>query len=128
MSMRDTWTDARLENLLGNLLRLGVLVAAAVVLAGGAVFVARHGSEMPPYHVFRGEPTDLRSVGGIVQDVFDVRGRGLIQFGLLLLIATPIARVALSAVIFAAERDRRYVLFTLIVLAVLIYSLLTPYV
>ena len=126
--MPEKWTDARLDNLLGNLLRLGVLLAAAVVLAGGIVFLARHGSDPPAYHVFRGEPSDLRSVGGIVGDVFDARGRGLIQFGLLLLIATPIARVVLSAVIFAAERDRRYVVFTLIVLAVLIYSLLTPYI
>lgn len=126
--MQEKWTDARLENLLGNLLRLGVLVAATVVLAGGVVFLARHGGEPPPYHVFRGEPSDLRSVGGIIGDVSDVRGRGLIQFGLLLLIATPVARVVLSAAIFTAERDRRYVVFTLIVLAVLVYSLLTPYI
>ncbi len=126
--MQEKWTDSRLESLLGNLLRLGVLVAAAVVVAGAAVFLVRHGTEPPPYHVFRGEPSDLRSVGGIVGDVFDVRGRGLIQFGLLLLIATPVARVVLSAAIFAAERDARYVVFTLIVLAVLIYSLLTPYI
>jgi len=126
--MLENWDDARLDNLLGNLLRLGVLFAAAVVIAGGLVFLVRHGSGLPPYHVFRGEPSDLRSVGGIVGDVFDVRGRGLIQFGLLLLIATPIARVVASVAIFAAERDRRYVVFTLIVLAVLIYSLLTPYI
>ncbi len=52
------------------------------------------------------------------------RGQGLIQLGLLLLIATPIARVALSVVGFAIERDRMYVAFTLIVLAILLYSLL----
>ncbi len=126
--MFKNWDDARLENLLGNVLRFGVLLAASVVLAGGLVFLVRHGAEPPSYQVFRGEPSDLRSVGGIVGDVFDIRGRGLIQFGLLLLIATPITRVVLSAVIFAAEGDRRYVLFTLIVLAVLVYGLLTPYI
>jgi uncharacterized membrane protein len=52
------------------------------------------------------------------------RGRGLIQLGLLFLIATPIARVALSIVGFALERDRMYVGFTVIVLLVLLYSLL----
>ena len=52
------------------------------------------------------------------------RGRGVIQLGLLLLIATPIARVAFSVVGFALERDRMYVVFTLIVLAILLYSLL----
>jgi uncharacterized membrane protein len=45
------------------------------------------------------------------------------QLGLLLLIATPIARVAFSAVAFAIEGDKMYVLFTLIVFGVLLYSL-----
>ena len=45
------------------------------------------------------------------------------QLGLLLLIATPIARVMFSAVVFAIDRDRMYVGFTLLVLAVLLYSL-----
>ncbi len=126
--MARRWTDEQFETLLGNLLRGGVFVAAAFVLAGAMLFLVRHGSEPPGYHVFRGEPSDLRSVGGIIADGFDLRGRGLIQLGLLLLIATPIARVVLSAAAFAVQRDRRYVVFTLIVLAVLFYSLLTPYI
>jgi len=64
------------------------------------------------------------SISGVIQSVINGRGRGLIQLGLLLLIATPIARVAFSVVGFAIERDRLYVGFTLIVLAVLLYSLL----
>ncbi len=125
--MRSGFDDERLENLLGNMLRAGVVIAALTVLAGGIIFLARHGGEPPAYHVFRGEPGDLRTVTGIVGDILDVRGRGLIQFGLLLLIATPIGRVVLSAGIFALQRDTRYVVFTLIVLAVLFYGLLTPY-
>jgi uncharacterized membrane protein len=58
-----------------------------------------------------------------MKDVLSFRGRGIIQFGLLLLIATPIARVAFSVVAFAIQRDRLYVVATLIVLAVLMYSL-----
>ena len=50
-------------------------------------------------------------------------GQAIIQFGLLLLIATPVARVAFSAVGFAIERDSMYVVITLIVLAILLYSL-----
>ncbi len=125
---KQRWADQRVELLLGTLLRVGVSVAAGVALVGGVLFLVHHGSEQPAYHVFRGEPTDLRSVTGILRDAFDLRGRGLIQFGLLLLIATPIARVVLSAVAFALQGDRRYVLFTLIVLAVLLYSLATPYI
>ncbi len=121
------WSDQRFETLLGNVLRGGVVVSAIVVCAGAVLFLAHHGGEQPSYHVFRGEPGDLRSVGGILADGFDLRGRGLIQFGLLLLVATPIARVVLSAVAFAIQRDRQYVVFTLFVLAVLCYSLFVPY-
>jgi uncharacterized membrane protein len=48
----------------------------------------------------------------------------LIQLGLLLLIATPIVRVALSIVGFTIERDYLYVGFTAVVLVILLYSLL----
>ena len=44
--------------------------------------------------------------------------------GLLLLIATPVARVAFSVAAFAEQRDRLYVVVTSIVLLLLIYSLL----
>jgi len=121
--MTVKWNDARLENLLGNVLRFGVALAACVVLSGAVLFLARHGAEHPDYRVFRGEPSDLRSVTGIIGDAFDAKGRGLIQFGLLLLVATPVARVVFSAAIFALERDWRYVVFTLLVLGVLVFSL-----
>ena len=117
------WTDQYAEEWIGNLLRGGVTLAAAVVLFGGTVYLVRHGLAAPQYHVFVGEPTDLRTLSGIVKDALTFRGRGLIQLGLLLLIATPIARVAFSVVAFVIQRDRLYVLVTLIVLAVLIYSL-----
>jgi uncharacterized membrane protein len=117
-------TDQQLENLVGNLLRTGVTLAAFVVLCGGIIYLARHGHEPANYRVFQGEPSDLKSVSGIVRFAFGFHGRGIIQFGLLLLIATPVFRVALSIWGFAAERDRMYMLFTTIVLAVLLYSLL----
>ena len=117
------WTDRYVEELIGTLLRVGVTLAAAVVLFGGTVYLVRHGLAAPQYHVFVGEPTDLRRLSGIVKDALAFRARGLIQLGLLLLIATPIARVAFSVAAFALQGDRLYVVVTLIVLAVLIYSL-----
>ena len=120
---KRVWSDERLDQLIGNLLRAGVLIAAAVVLAGGMVYLIRHGAASPAYRVFRGEPSDLRSVLGIVADALAGRGRGLIQLGLLLLIATPVARVAFSVIGFTLQRDRKYIIVTLIVLGVLLYSL-----
>ncbi len=117
------WSDRRVEQLVGNLLRAGVVLASAVVLAGGLIELARHGSTPPAYRVFHGEPADLRGVGGILRDASSLEGRGLIQLGLLLLVATPVARVALLALAFARQGDRLYVGVTLVVLAVLLYSL-----
>jgi uncharacterized membrane protein len=120
------WRDRRIEVILGNLLRTGVLISAAVVLVGASIYLSRHAHEPADYRVFRGEPSEYRTIRGVIQSVIVGRGRGqgLIQLGLLLLIATPIARVAFSVVGFAIERDRLYVAFTLLVLAILLYSFL----
>jgi len=119
----SAWTDQRVELIIGNLLRLGVAIAGAVVLAGAFVYLVRHGTEAPSYHAFRGEPVELRTLAGIFEQVQEGRGRGLIQLGLLLLIATPIARVGFSLIAFMRLRDRLYVGVTLLVLAVLLFSL-----
>jgi uncharacterized membrane protein len=116
-------SDQKLERILGNLLRAGVMVSGAVVLAGGILYLFRHGSAVPHYRVFNGEPSELRHVSRLVSEALALQGRGLIQFGLLLLVATPVARVLFSLVGFAIQRDRTYVAVTLIVLAVLIYGL-----
>jgi uncharacterized membrane protein len=118
------WTDQRAERVMGRLLQVGVLAAAGVVLAGGCLYLARHGTEAADRRVFHGEPVDLRSLAGIASESLALSGRGVILFGLLILIATPVARVIFSVYMFARERDAVYVLVTLIVLGVLLYSLL----
>ena len=123
MSTRS-WNDLRIEVIIGALLRTGVILAATVVLFGAAVYLAHHGGEVANYSAFRGEPAALRSVTGIIQGALHMSGRAIIQLGLLLLIATPVARVAFSAAAFAIEGDYLYVGITLFVLAVLLYSLL----
>jgi uncharacterized membrane protein len=124
MSQQRSWTDQKTEEIIGTLLRAGVTLAASVVLAGGLLYLVRHGGEPADYKVFRGEPTDLRHVGSIVRDAVTLRSRGIIHLGILFLIATPIARVAFALFAFAKEQDKMYMVFTLMVLAILIYSLI----
>jgi uncharacterized membrane protein len=126
-SSKRAWTEQQFENFVGNLLRVGVFVAAAVVFGGGVLYLIRHGAISPDYRVFHGEPADLRSVSSIVTDALALQSRGIIQLGLLLLVATPIARVAFSLFAFAQQRDRTYVIVTLVVFTVLLYSLLGGY-
>ena len=115
--------EQRMDAIIGRLLQAGVIWAAVFVLAGGAVFLARHSVPVTNYSVFSGEPAEFRTVSGIFREAVAVHGRGLIQLGLLILIATPIARVIFSVFTFLHQRDWTYVFVTLIVLAILMYSL-----
>ena len=120
---KRVWSDRKMEQVIGTLLISGVIVAALIVLVGGVLYLIRYGATFPDYTVFRGEPPELRSVSGIITNALSFRIHGVIQLGLLLLIATPVARVAFSILAFTLQRDRTYVIVTLIVFAVLIYSL-----
>ena len=119
-----TLDDHRIEIIIGSLLRAGVLIAAAMVLFGAFIYLSHCAFQPTDFRVFRGEAAALRSVPAIVKGALHLDGKSIIQFGLLLLIATPISRVIFSVFGFAIERDHLYVVITLIVLAVLLYSLL----
>src|SRR5262245_22834763 len=116
--------DQRLDELMDELLRTGVLLTALVVLVGGVVYLTRHHMPITNYQVFQGEPTELRTISGILHEALALHGRGLIQLGLLILIATPIARVAFSFFAFLYQGDWIYVVVTFIVVGLLLYSLL----
>lgn len=120
---RGAWSDEQVELVVGNLLRIGVILAAVVAAIGGFIYLVGYGSALAQYHVFLGEPPELRSVRSVVRGAFQLRGKSVVQLGLLILIATPIARVALSLFAFARQRDRMYVAITAVVLALLIYGL-----
>ena len=117
------WYDQRIENIIAQLLRAGVLTAALVVIGGAIPYLASNPRARADYHTYHGEAPELRTVHGIVHSAFSGSPLAIMQLGLLLLIATPIARVVFSVFAFAREGDRMYVAFTLIVLAVLLYSL-----
>ncbi len=120
----SSWNDYKIEQIIGNLLRLGVLIAAGIVMVGGLLYLFRFGQTQPNLSIFQSEPSNLRSIGGIVERSLTWSSRGLIQLGLLVLIATPVARVAFSLVGFILERDKTYIIITLMVLGILAFSLL----
>jgi uncharacterized membrane protein len=117
------FNDQRIEIIIGTLLRTGVILAAIVVFAGAVLYLMRYGHDTPNYRTFHGEPERLKSMGEVVHGALALEPREIIQLGLLLLIATPVARVLFSAIAFGIERDGMYVVVTLIVLGILLYSL-----
>lgn len=103
----------------------GVILAASTAIIGLVMFLSQHGQEPPHFHIFRGEPHDLRSVAGIIAEACSGKPRGIMQLGLVFLVAVPVCRVALSMVGFAREKDWKFVLISAGVLCALLYSLMS---
>ncbi len=113
-----------MEIWIGNLLRFGVMISAGVVLIGGALYLKQFGQLPTHYDQFHGEPNFLTHIVGVLEGVQRFNSEAIIQFGLLLLIATPIFRVLFSVFAFAVERDWLYVVITIVVFILLLTSLL----
>ncbi len=116
--------DKRMEAAMGRLLQSGVVLASIVVLAGGLIYVSAHAHSMVNYRTFVSKPLQIQHPLDLMHRVLAGEAAAIIQLGVLLLVATPIARVAFAVIGFAIERDRLYVGISLFVLAVLIFSLL----
>jgi uncharacterized membrane protein len=117
------WTGDQVDRIIGNLLRLGLVLSAAAVLIGAALYLARNGGHTVTYRIFHRNAPDFR----LVENIFGVgarfRGRGFIMAGLVLLIATPVARVAFSVLAFIRRRDYVFSAVTIFVLTVLLFSI-----
>jgi uncharacterized membrane protein len=118
-------TDQRLEIAMGQMLRIGVTVAALVVAAGGLLYIFQASGPVPDYGHFHGAPTADEHVGSIYAGALRFESKSLIEFGILLLIATPIFRVLFGVVGFFLLKDWLYAAVSAIVLTVLLLSFFT---
>ncbi len=121
-----------MNKILGIVLRSGVILSGAIIATGTALFIANHSLDdtsaylaynpsLIPHGNF---PVTLAS---IASGLVSLDPSSIIQLGFLVLLATPVTRVALSLLLFAAEKDRRFVYLTGAVLAILLFSILaTP--
>jgi uncharacterized membrane protein len=114
--------DRKMETIMGRLLQVGVLLASLVMLAGGIFYVRAHHAATPDYRVFKSEPQALRHIGGVVRGVAKGDSEAVIQLAVLLLIATPVARVVFALIAFGIERDKLYIAVSAVVLAVLLFG------
>jgi uncharacterized membrane protein len=124
MADSPKFDDARMEALMGLLLRIGVVFASTVVAAGGVFYLQDHAGQRPDYRTFVAHPLSLRRPAELAGGIARGEADAIVELGILLLVATPICRVVFAVVGFAIERDRLYVAISLMVLAVLLYGLL----
>ncbi|HEX4006498.1 MAG TPA: DUF1634 domain-containing protein [Acidobacteriaceae bacterium] len=118
-----SWNDKRIETWVGAMLQTGVLLAATIVLAGGILYLTQNRGPRADYGHFHGEPQQLTTLSGVMHGVEHFDARCIIMLGLLVLMATPVARVGMCVVGFLFERDKLYVLVSSVVLVILLYSL-----
>lgn len=116
-------TDEKLEVLIGRMLQTGVLLAAAIVLAGGIMYLLGTAGPRPDYSHFTGVAQHLRTPSGMWHGMLRGDADSVIQLGLLVLIATPVFRVIFAGAGFLLERDQLYFWVSATVLAVLMYSM-----
>jgi len=125
----DLETDPRVhrvEMLISSLLRIGVITSLSVVIIGTVISFWRH----PDYTSVPAELRRLTSPGAAFPDslrrvwhgVVKLRGQSVVALGLLMLISTPVLRVAVSIFAFVYQRDGRFVLITTVVLVLLLLS------
>ncbi len=113
----------RLKTLIGKVLVTGVFMAGILVAVGGVRYLLHVGTAPVHYHAFRGVPNDLRTLHGVLHGAESLSGRSIIQMGLILLTALQLVRVGLTVWIFRVLRDPVFVLISLLILAVLAFSL-----
>ncbi|HEX9162432.1 MAG TPA: DUF1634 domain-containing protein [Thermoanaerobaculia bacterium] len=116
------WIDKAIT----TLLRAGVLLSIAIIVAGMVITFVHH----PDYFSSRPSLGNLTSpgahfpnaIGEVFSGVRHGRGQAIMMAGLLVLIATPVARVALSVVIFVIERDWLFTAITATVFVILMIA------
>jgi len=129
------WRDPETMNVvIGKVLRYGVILSGAIILLGTIGLAATNGlsdtSGMLTYNPNTVPHDNLDvSLGGLAQGLITFSAFSWIELGVIVLIATPVSRVIISVFLFAAERDRLYVLVTAVVLTLLLFSMLvTPFI
>ncbi|MDR2282827.1 MAG: DUF1634 domain-containing protein [Sphingobacterium sp.] len=123
---KNYWNDKDISLLVGQILRIGVLLASVTLIIGGMLYLTVHGKDpIPNYTEFIGETNANTTISGIISGVMQINVPQIIQLGVLLLICTPIVRVIGSLVGFIIEKDTMYIIITLIVLTVIVGSIIS---
>jgi uncharacterized membrane protein len=118
--------DLKMEIAISRMLRAGVSLAAGVVFVGGFLYLLQAHGAAPDYRHFHGMVSPARRIAPVLDGIRNRDSRSIIRLGILLLIATPIMRVAYCVYSFAAQKDKLYVAVSSIVLSVLLYSFFRP--
>jgi uncharacterized membrane protein len=117
-------SETELEHKMGRLLQAGVMLAGLVMIGGGALYLGRYGKGTAQYGTLRGEAPELKTIPGVLHGAMALHPAAVIQLAVLLMIATPVLRIAFAVFGFALQRDWLYMLISALVLGLVSYGLL----
>lgn len=120
---KENINDKDIQVILGTLLRAGVIISMTIVLIGGVIFLIHNKGVITDYKVFKPELAKFSSIAAIFKGLLTFHGDAIVQFGILMLIFTPVARIFFAVFSFLIEKDYLYVLIGLIILTILAISL-----
>ena len=100
-----------------------IFVSSLLVLIGGTLYLIHHGHDTVSFQKFQGEPVTYTSFMGICKAALSLSARGLIELGLLFMVMGQAIRVLLTLILFALEKDKIFILISLFILIIMIYSL-----
>ncbi len=116
----------QVEILISNLLKAGVLISLGIIVLGTVVTFIHHPDYLSSHTDLQKLTTNAavfpRTPSEMLTGLGRFEGRSIVILGLLLLVATPVLRVAVSIVAFVYQRDLVFVLITTTVLALLLLS------
>ena len=118
----------RVETAISYVLRIGVVASVITVLIGMVMVFRQHPGYASitgkvSYHIVSGPSTRFpHTLGQLGTALSQGTGDGVIVLGLIILLATPVLRVAVGVLSFIYEKDPPMTIVTLLVLAVLIAS------
>lgn len=126
---KEFWAERDMELFIGKFLRYGVITSCIITMFGGILYLYQHGGQMPDYspipdgQPFPGVAHYLRELSTILPRMATFDGAAIIQFGVCVLIATPILRIVISVIAFLVEKDYLYVGITLVVLSIILANM-----
>jgi uncharacterized membrane protein len=129
MNLRD---PESMNLVIGRVLRYGVILSGLIIILGTiGLAVSKGTTDTGGFLIYNAStvPHDGIDVSptGLLHGLATFSAFSWIELGVVVLIATPVSRVLISVFLFAAEKDRLYVLITAVVLAILLFSILvTP--
>ncbi len=118
--------ESRFNAVIGMVLRYGVVASFAIVAVGSVLLFLEGQTGYYPLgtaeQLFGRQNRFLIGLVPLAQGVLAAKPYAIIDLGLLVLLATPIARVFISIFLFMEEKRYTFVLITVTVLALLLFA------